>query len=163
MGTTATISELPPAPAVYALLGSSGASKYVAYVGIAGNLRSRITQHLVLRDSSVTTGTSAASLNPDHITGVRWWHHKTFKKTPNLQAGEVVAVQVLDPTLRSRARTSKAAKEVLSTGEFKKEMVALFSGEPSGSLEVHNLQTVVERLERLEAKLDRLSDALNKP
>ena len=162
MKNTATISELPAKPAVYALMGGSGRSRYIAYVGIAGNLKSRITQHLVLRDSSVATGTSAACLNPDYVTEVCWWQHKSFRKDAQRQAAEVVAVKVLDPTLRSRARTSQAAKEVLAGGGFAEEMVELFSGEPAGTLQIANLQSVAERLERLEAKIDRLSEALTK-
>lgn len=162
MDTTATISELPAKPAVYALMGGSIRNRYVAYVGVGGNLRSRITQHLVLRDSSVATGTSAVCLNPDYVTEVRWWQHKTFRKGAHRQAAEVVAVDVLDPALRSRARTSKAAKDVLASGGFGKEMAELFLGEPTGKLQIANLQSVVERLERLEAKIDRLSEALNK-
>ena len=163
MGTTATISELPAKPVVYALMGGSSRNKYVAYVGIGGNLRARITQHLVQRDSSVATGTAAACLNPDYVTEVRWWQHKTFKKVAYREAAEVVAVRVLDPTLRSRAKTTKAAKAVLANRDFAEEMFELFSGEATGLLEIHNLQSVVERLERLEAKLGRLSHALSKP
>ena len=67
MREAATVSELPTVPAVYALCGGRGHGLYVAYVGIAEILRRRIRQHLVTRDSSVTTGASLASLNPDLI------------------------------------------------------------------------------------------------
>ena len=109
MEITANLSELPAKPAVYTLMGGSSRNRYAAYVGIGSNLRSRITQHLVLRDSSVATGTSAACLNPDYVTEVRWWQHKTFKKDSHRQAAEVVAVKVLDPMLRSRAKANHAA------------------------------------------------------
>ena len=59
-------------------------------------------------------------------------------------------------------KTSQAAKDVLGSGDFTEEMDELFSGKPTGTLQIANLQSVVERLERLEAKLDRLSEALNK-
>lgn len=70
MGGLDSIPLLPNASAVYAMLSGSGAGSgaYVAYVGVAGKLKQRITQHLVRRDSSVTTGASAVSLNPDLVT-----------------------------------------------------------------------------------------------
>jgi excinuclease UvrABC nuclease subunit len=68
---TAT-SELPNLPAIYAMYGGQGRSRYVAYVGLATKLKSRVEQHLVRRDSSVTTGVSAVSLNPEYVTEVRW-------------------------------------------------------------------------------------------
>ena len=80
MKTTATISSLPQKPAVYALMGGYGRNRYVAYVGVASKLRQRIIQHLVNRDSSVATGTSAACLNPDYVSEIRWWEHKWFRK-----------------------------------------------------------------------------------
>ena len=62
------ISALPNAPALYALYGGKGQRKFVAYIGIADKLRQRISQHLVRRDSSIVTGTSIVSLNPDQVT-----------------------------------------------------------------------------------------------
>ena len=69
--TPRTLTELPNRPALYALMSGAGARADIAYVGTAGKLRQRITQHLVRRDSSVTTGTSAVQLNPDYVTEVR--------------------------------------------------------------------------------------------
>lgn len=73
MITATSISELPGAPAVYAMYGGLGRAAYVAYVGLASNLRQRLTQHFIRRDSSVVTGAAAVSLNPDLITRVEWW------------------------------------------------------------------------------------------
>ena len=72
------IKNLPSVPAVYALVGGRGSRSYVAYVGIGGKLKGRIVQHLVRKDSSVTTGTTATSLNPEHVTQVRWWEAEEF-------------------------------------------------------------------------------------
>jgi excinuclease UvrABC nuclease subunit len=57
------ISELPNVPGVYAMYGGQGRGLYVAYVGVAKQLRRRMMQHLVKRDSSIATGTSAVALN----------------------------------------------------------------------------------------------------
>jgi hypothetical protein len=65
-----TISCLPGVPAVYAMHGGKGRGLHVAYVGIADSLKARVEQHLVRRDSSVATGTSAVCLNPDYVTEV---------------------------------------------------------------------------------------------
>jgi hypothetical protein len=83
MESARSVNELPPAPAVYAMYGGAG-REYVAYVGLADNLRRRVNQHLVNRDSSVTTGTSAAGLNPDHIRAVEWWTVRTERRSPQL-------------------------------------------------------------------------------
>jgi excinuclease UvrABC nuclease subunit len=62
------------------LYGGTGRGRHVAYVGISGNLRNRIRQHFLRRDSSVVTGTSAASLNPDLVTRIEWWLHERFEE-----------------------------------------------------------------------------------
>ena len=41
------VAQLPNAPAVYAMYGGRGRGLYVAYVGIADDLRGRINQHLL--------------------------------------------------------------------------------------------------------------------
>src|SRR3954464_15241917 len=94
------IDALPPVPGIYALYGGKG-RQYVAYVGLADNLRSRIKQHLVNRDSSVTTGTGAVGLNADYIRAVGWWVDESFSDRTALQAAELVAFDVLEPALRS--------------------------------------------------------------
>jgi excinuclease UvrABC nuclease subunit len=63
-----TTGQLPNRPAVYAMYGGYGSNLHVAYVGIAGHLKRRLEQHLIRRDSSVTTGTSVVSLNPELVT-----------------------------------------------------------------------------------------------
>jgi len=43
-----------------------------------GTLDRRVHQHLVLRNSSVVTGVTVASLNPEHIRDVWWWESPEF-------------------------------------------------------------------------------------
>jgi len=103
------ISGLPNTPAVYALYsGGRGVGRYGAYVGIAGKLKQRITQHLIRRDSSVTTGTSAASLNPDYLTELALWDHTKFHEKVALKTAEMVAFEILNPALRSRTGADMA-------------------------------------------------------
>lgn len=114
-----SISDLPTVPAVYAMYGGQNPRLYVAYVGVAGRLKSRIIQHLVRRDSSVTTGTSAVVLNPDYVTEVRWWEHPDFAERHVLEAAELVAFDVLDPALRSRGGIPARAKELYAAEAFR--------------------------------------------
>jgi hypothetical protein len=107
-----SVSGLPSVQAVYAMYGGQGRSLYVAYVGLASNLRQRLTQHLIRRDSSVMTGVSAVSLNPDLITEVRWWEHPDFARQEILEADELVAFDVLEPALRSRGGITDRAKQI---------------------------------------------------
>ena len=156
MGRTATISELPAKPAVYALMGGSGRNRHVAYVGIAGKLKGRITQHLVLRDSSVATGTSAVGLVPEHVREVAWWDHSSFEERRKLEAAEIVAFGVLDPALRSRGAPESLAREQAGEPEFEAEMRALFVGRPTGRLRIPSLLEALARIRSLEKRVAEL-------
>lgn len=157
-----SISSLPNSPAVYAMYGGHGRKRYVAYVGIADKLKRRIIQHMVNRDSSIATGTSAVGLNPDYVTEVRWWENRRFSDRNALIAAELVAFQILDPALRSRGRTPRKAHEMYSNKEFNAEMKLLFKSEPKGILIVSNLQNATDRIERLEHKITVLEEQVRK-
>ncbi len=122
MLTTRFLPGLPNGPAVYALYGGHGSAAHVAYTGIAGKLRQRVAQHLVLRDSSVATGTSAAVLNPDYVTRVEWWTSPEFSDRHVLEAAELIAFDVLNPALRSRGTTSEAARRRYEDSMFRNRM-----------------------------------------
>lgn len=152
------IGKLPTKPAVYALYGGRDGRAYVAYVGMAVNLRRRIVQHLVTRDSSVTTGVSAVGLRPDYITEVRWWEHKQFVNKASLGGAELVAFEILDPALRSRGGISEGAHRRYHEETFKRTMRDLFTGPPTGRLKLPDVKTlleeVLERLSKLEEQVD---------
>src|SRR3954468_24320276 len=120
----ASIGELPSVPAIYAMYGGED-RRYVAYVGIGDNLRRRVTQHLVNRNSSATTDTGAVRLHPDHISAVSWWEHPTFADRVELEAAELVAFDVLEPTMRSRGGITPAAKARAADKAFRYEMAAI--------------------------------------
>ncbi len=151
-----SISELPSVPAVYAFCGGQGRGSYVAYVGVADSLKRRITQHLVSRDSSVATGTSAVGLNPDYVTEMRWWEHSEFSERHILEAAELVAFDVLDPALRSRGNIQEQAKQLYADSKFNQKMRSLFTSEPTGRLMIPALQDALERIAKLEKRLDSL-------
>jgi len=155
------VSQLPQVPAVYALYGGRGRNLYVAYLGITSRLRGRIQQHLVNRDSSVSTGTSAAGLNPDYVTELRWWQDKSFKKKVSREAAEVIAEEVLEPVLRSRGKVASNAERLAKEKDFRTEMVALFSrNEATGHLTLETLQDALERLAEHENRLVAIEDQL---
>lgn len=125
----------------------------IAYVGITGNLKRRMKEHLVNRDSSITTGTSAAVLNPDYVKKVQWWEHQDFTKKHVCQAAELVAFDVLDPVLRSRGKTSKQAKQLYADENFRKKMRSFLLGNPTGCLIIPTLQNALERIAKLEQRV----------
>jgi hypothetical protein len=153
MRSVSSISGLPNCPAVYALYSGAPRARYVAYVGIADKLRQRITQHLMRRDSSVTTGVAAVSLNPDLVIEVRWWEHPTFADSTRLEAAELVAFDVLEPALRSRGAIRAPARELAGESAFRQEMRKLFAAEAVGQLIIPTFQDALERIAELERRL----------
>ena len=147
-----SVSKLPNIPAVYVLYGG----KDPVYVGVSDKLRNRVEQHLVKRDSSVATQTSAACLNPDYVTEVRWWEHTLFASRDQLEAAELVAYGFFEPVLRGRGASSKRAAELSGEEEFQAEMKELFSGEASGQLTILTLQDALSRIEKLEERVKAL-------
>jgi len=151
-----SVSDLPTVPAVYAMYGGRGRSLYAAYVGIASNLRSRITQHLVLRDSSIATGVSAVHLNPDYVTEVRFWTHEKFADSAFREAAEIIAFDILEPALRSRGAVTARARRLCENPDFSNEMKMLFSALPTGYLILPTLQNALERISELEIRIAEL-------
>lgn len=157
-----SVRELPNAPAVYAMYGGQGRSAYVAYIGLAGKLRQRLSQHLIWRDSSIVTGISAASLNPDLVTKVQWWEHADFEQRAVLEAAELVAFNVLEPVIRSRGAITERARLLHADATFHEQKKAMFEGAPTGVLIIHTLQHALERIRELERRVEALEQELIK-
>ena len=155
-----SVSDLPQVPSVYAMYGGKGRGRYVAYVGIGKSLKNRVVQHLVRRDSSVTTGTSAVQLNPNYVTEVVWWEHPEFDQRHVLEAAEMVAFEVLDPALRSRGVPQQLARDLYAEEDFRTEIGALFSSEPEGRLTILTLEDALERIAVLEKRVTELEQGL---
>lgn len=156
----ATLAEVPKKPAICAMYGRESPRAWVAYVGDAGNLRQRLTQHFVNRDSSVVPGTSAAGLNIDHVRFVDWWEHPTLADEDSRRAAELVAFDVLDPALRSRGSPRQAAKELYADPDFNQLLGDVFRSPPTGRLFLPRLADVVQRLADLEARVSELEERL---
>ena len=156
------ISSLPNSPAIYAIYGGKGQRKFVAYVGIADKLRQRISQHLVRRDSSIVTGTSIVSLNPDYVTALKWWENPDFSKREYLEAAEEIAFKIFDPVLRSRGNLTERGEILFKNEEFSKKMETLFNNEPAGALEFPDFQELLERVDNLESEIITLKNLIKK-
>lgn len=155
------ITDLPNNPAVYILFGGKKGNKFVAYVGIADKLRQRVSQHLIRRDSSITTAASIVSLNPDYITGIQWWMYSDFSERSTLEAAEDIAFEIFNPVLRSRGKLTERAKLLLKDPAFQTSIRKLFSGEPSGSIEFLDFQDLVDKILKLEDEVIELTDRLH--
>lgn len=148
------IIDLPNNPAVYALFGGKNGNKFIAYMGIANRLRDRIQQHLIRRDSSITTAASIVSLNPDYVTEIRWWEDQDFAERGALEAAEEVAFDIFNPVLRSRGKVTARAQQLLNDQEFRNKMTILFHSSPSGRLEFFDFQDLIDRIDRIEERLE---------
>jgi hypothetical protein len=109
-----SIHELPKSPAVYALCAGDRVNDFVVYVGISSNLRSRIYQHLIMRDSSAVVESAPVQINVDSISSLKWWQHDDFQSRNRLEGAEIVAFEVLEPTMRSRGGVSASGHIVES-------------------------------------------------
>jgi hypothetical protein len=148
---------VPNGPAIYAL---HGGGKRPAYVGQASKLRERLQQHLVRRDSSVTTGAAVVSLNPELVRTVVWWTHDDFSDPAMLGAAELTAFDVLDPILRSQGQPSALARSRYDETLVRKKFQQLFSGLPSGDLTIETLAGLSAQLKNLEARLGAVERAI---
>lgn len=143
--------DAPKSPGIYALYAGRDKAMYVAYIGMAGNIRQRLVKHLVERNSSVVTGASAVSLNPDKVSEVRWWVHEDFKEY--LREAELVAFEVLQPVLQSRQTKSPPAQFIATQKPFAKRMRKVFTGPPSGRIQIPSFHDVLEKLSQLEQRM----------
>ena len=148
-----SFSHLPNYPAVYVFYGGAGKGSHVAYVGTTKVLKSRIIEHLVKRDRSVATGTTAVVLNPEYVTEVKWWKRTEFDELRYRQAAELVAFDVFKPTLKSRGRTKKESRQLYEDVKFREKMRDFFTGEPTGHLTIRTLQDALAMIEDLELRM----------
>ena len=156
MLTTRHLSDIPNDPAVYSLWAGERRRAYCVYVGITDALRRRLIQHLVTRDSSIVTGAAAASLRPELVTEVRWWCHRRFRNATWRAAAEIVAAEIQFPTLRSRGKPQRKARELARTEQFRAEMTQLFKSDPTGRFAVPNFAVIGDRIADLFDRVEAL-------
>jgi len=136
------ITNLPQDPGIYGLKSPTDGEGSYSYVGLSKEIKNRVREHLLRRDSSVTTGASATSLNPDKIEKCHYWTHKKFFEKEYLEAAELIAFKILNPILGSRGSPSSNAKE-FQDKEFISQMEELFSGRPTGSVSFPDISWAV--------------------
>lgn len=134
----------------------------MAYVGSARDVRTRITQHLIRRDSSIATGAGVVMLNVNLVTQVRWWEHPSFNDESSRLAAELVAFDTLEPTLRSRSQPQERARLLAADSTFASPMRQLFLGDATGRLTLPTLQDALERIAALEERLETLEARLRR-
>jgi hypothetical protein len=117
-----------------------------------------VSQHLVRRDSSIVTGTSVVSLNPDYVSEIRWWELPEFSKRDYLEAAEVIGFEVFDPVLRSRGKLTDRANQLLIDADFQKKMRILFLGGLYGDMDFPDFQDVLEMITHLEEEIRKLKN-----
>ena len=148
--------QIPQESGIYAMYGRR--KNDVAYVGLGGDLKRRIQNHMIRRDSSAVTGVSATVLNPDKVSRICWWLHDSFEDPVRLEAAEIVAFRVLNPSLRSQGRNIDRAEAILNSDErFRSEMECLFRSEPNGVYHpptFDNLMKWAQEIERRVAQLE---------
>ena len=150
-----SFTSIPKAAGIYAMYDRNGD---VAYVGLSTNLRNRIEDHMRFRNTSVSTGVSTTVLNPDKVKHICWWLNSRFLDKAYLEAAEVVAFKVLDPSLRSRGKVTNRTQPFLEDQDFCDEMECLFRGQPSGAFypkTFDNLADLVLELDRRVSELEK--------
>ena len=150
--------HLPQFSGIYAFKGINDRSGMYSYIGMASQLRDRVSQHLIRRDSSVTTGASTVALNPDKISECHWWVHDSFTDKGYLEAAELIAFNKFNPTLTSRGSVSNQAKEISSETNFKDDMDSLFDNIPSGYAIFYDLDWAIEKIKELEKEIELLKN-----
>lgn len=145
-------------PGIYVMYDKTGK---VIYVGSSKNIHKRIKQHIIRQDSSVTTGASATSLNPEKISSIHWWLHEDFFDIDRLKAAELIAFDEFKPILSSRANEIKAAKMICNDNTFKDEIIGLLKDKPSGIYRPYNLINLKDYVQKLEERVFALEKQLS--
>jgi hypothetical protein len=102
------------------------------------------------------------SLNPDYVESMSWWENESFVEKVNLKAAEMIAFEILNPALRSRAGDDGAGARLLSNKEFRKSMEILFKGLPTGTAQFPSLSEAISRISKLEDQLQKLESQIEK-
>ena len=158
------IADVPDKPAVYALCSGRGEHLSVAYVGETAELKTRLRQHLVTRNSSITSSERAVSVNPDAITFVYWWEDKAFKKDTAREAAELIATEQLHPIMRSNNRVSTAAKDKAELDvAFRQSIEGKFCiNAPTGILTLRTLDDISAQADEIMARVAKLEQHIAK-
>jgi hypothetical protein len=150
---------VPRVPAVYAMYAGEPPRTWVAYVGMAGNVHARLSQHFIRQDSSIVAA-SAVRLDLDYIRYIEWWEHQDFGDEAKRHAAELIAFDVFEPLLRSRGNPTRAAVEFYEDPAFRTEFERMFRDPPTGRMFHARLPDLARKVHSLEARIDALEARL---
>ena len=151
---------IPAEPGIYAMYDRNNKA---AYVGESRNLRKRIKDHIVNRDSTAVTRLSPTMLNPDYVYCICWWQcDSIFDEPVNRQSAELVAFDVLDSSHRSRASIVGDARNRACEQPFRANMENLFSGEPAGCYYPPTLQNLTDCVSQLCKRVSELGSQIKR-
>jgi hypothetical protein len=106
-----------------------------------------------MRDSSATVESAPIRINVDSISSLRWWEDSRFQERGELEGAELVAFEILKPTMRSRGGISGAGLEASQDDSFFQSMMNLFQGPPTGTLLFPSIRDLQRRLNELERRV----------
>lgn len=152
-----SIWQLPTVAAVYALYAERAGLRQAVFVGVADNLRERVVEQLVVRESPLGTGSEAVTLEPAFLTDLYWWEHADFADQHVLRAAEFMASDLFQPALRSRRPISARAAELYEDQRSQAKMAALLRAEATGHAVLPGLERILERLAELERRFESLA------
>ena len=147
------VKHLPQLPGINGFKRPNNIQDNYSYIGLSNKLRESVSQHLLKRDSNVTTGASAISLNPDKIAECHWWIHESFGTREYLEAAELIAFERFNLTLVSRVTPSARSLEISNDEGFKKQMDKLFLNVPSGYIKFYDLSWAINKIKELENEI----------
>jgi len=101
-------------------------------------------------------------LNSGNVSEVKWWEHKGFQERHVLEAAELVAFDMLNPTLRSRGAIKHKSMQLYEDTAFRDEMRSLFTSIPSGHLVLRDLSDAFAMIDALEKRVAELERKLGK-
>ena len=115
------LSEVPQKPGIYAFFQRyKGARTPCAYIGSsaaqgrgAGNLQSRLKQHLCAQTGTVSSSGRAVSINLDQLTDCSYWLHEKFSQKDYLHAAELIFQEVFKPVYRNQTNIKKTAFKII--------------------------------------------------
>jgi|GEM_PF-2449907 len=150
-----SLNKFPAGPGVYALYEHDR----VLAVDATSNLRQLAEEHLFAGD-----GPSDALLemvgHPEQITEISWWLDPAFADDDRLQAGRMVAIELLTPVQRPRFNLSHLGEAALQDPAFVKSMEQLFRGAPAGSFVPQTLDALARSVYELKEKVAELERRL---
>ena len=147
------VKHLPQLPVINGFKRPNNIQDNYSYIGLSNKLRESMSQHLLKRDSSVATGASSISFNPDKIAECNWWIHESFGTREYLEATELIAFERFNLTLVSRVTPSTRTLEISNDEVFKKKMDKLFSNVPSGYIKFYDLSWAINKIKELEDEI----------